>query len=139
MIPTFPLDFSLLNIICLSCSCRGNFSTLLKSSQFCWVYYFRFAVIAFKTCLHCYNLRGVSVFSEKSAVRLLLQLSIYILCYIYLSVLIMLRGFSFLILFIVVLGEGCYAQTCLPQCGDIISMSMLMISMPLTWCLFHLC
>ena len=115
MIPTFPLDFSLLNIICLSCSCRGNFSTLLKSSQFCWVYYFRFAVIAFKTCLHCYNLWGISVFTEKSAVSLFLQLSIYILCYIYLSVLIMLRGFSFLILFICCSwgGGGCYAQMCL--------------------------
>lgn len=109
MIPIFPLGFSFLNIICLSCLCHGKFCTLLKSSQFCWIYYFRFAVIVFKNCMYCYSLWGISVFTEKSAVSFLLQLSIYILCYIYLSVLIMLKGFSFLVLFICCYWGGCYA------------------------------
>ena len=118
MIPIFPLGFSFLNIICLSCLCHGKFCTLLKSSQFCWIYYFRFAVIVFKNCMYCYSLWGISVFTEKSAVSFLLQLSIYILYYIYLSVLIMLKGFSFLVLFICCSWGGCYAQMSLSLvCG----------------------
>ena len=83
MFPIFLLGFSLLNIICLGW--HIIFVCIVTTSG------------------------GFRVFPEKSAVSLSLQLSIYILCYIYiLSVLIMLKGFSFLVLSICcsLLGGG---------------------------------
>lgn len=117
-------------------------SILLKSSQFCWVYYFRFAVIVFKTFMHCYNLWGISEFSLKNQL-LVFSYSfqdtffvIYTQCFINAQ-----RIFLPCLIYLLfcVGGRGLMCIEVPFQCGEFSSISMLKISMPLNWCLFHLC
>ena len=75
MFPIFLLGFSLLNIICLGCLCHGKSPFSLNHHSFAG-YIILYALLQ--------PLGDFRVFTEKSAVSLFLQLSIYILCYIYL-------------------------------------------------------